>query len=114
MAIEMINDVNICNEFKHFENKTQGVYPVDNWEITYDFQKTQSNFPFSDSKFVNILIWEASGYFVREQKKYDGMFAYAEIIDIAGGQIWYSSFFGETAGEDAFRWATDKANKELN
>jgi hypothetical protein len=42
------------------------------------------------------------------------MFAYSEVIDEYTGEIFFKQFFGETSEDDAFRWATDKANKQLN
>lgn len=100
------------NLFRSFKNPSHQFSPV-NWELTYNFQKTENSFPFADSKCIDIYIWESSGFDERGQSTYHGMYAYAEVVDSADGEMWVESFFGETSGQDAYRWATDKANKEL-
>lgn len=88
---------------------------VNDWVLVYDFQKTSHNFPFTDTdKILTIQIWESSGFDKRNESTLPSMFAYAEVSDEADGELWFKSFFGETSGDDAFRWANDKATKELN
>lgn len=101
---------------KHFNVKQHSsMEPVDDWVLVYDFQKESHDFPFSSNqKCLTVKIWESSARDVGNQRKYSSMFAYAEVIDEADGELWHQSFFGETCGDDAFRWANDKTNKELN
>ena len=103
------------NKFRSFKNSNYQFSPV-SWELVYNFQKTENNFPFQDSqdsKCMSIYIWGSSGFDERNQSIYGGMYAYAEVVDAASGQMWFESFFGETSENDAFRWATDKAMKQL-
>lgn len=98
--------------FRSFKNSSHQFSPV-NWELVYNFQKSEHSFPFTNSKCIDIYIWGSSGFDERGQSTYHGMYAYAEVVDSADGEMWVESFFGETSEDDALRWATDKANKEL-
>lgn len=87
---------------------------VDDWKKVYDFQLESNDFPFSNGqKCITINVWEASGVDKKDGSLFSSMFAYAEVLDPADGEAWNNTFFGESCGDDAFRWATDKANKEL-
>lgn len=88
---------------------------VNDWKLVWDYQKASHSFPFTnDEKVLTIQIWESSAFDKRNESRLASMFAYAEVSDQADGELWHQSFFGETSGDDAFRWANDKANKELN
>lgn len=88
---------------------------INDWVLVHDFQKATHSFPFINTdKILTVKIWESSAFDKRNQSRLGSMFAYAEVLDEADGELWYQSFFGETSSDDAFRWANDKADKELS
>jgi hypothetical protein len=101
---------------KHFDIKPHySLDLVNDWNLVWDFQKAGHSFPFTNNeKVLTIKIWESSAFDKRSQSRLGSMFAYAEVSDEADGELWHQSFFGETSGDDAFRWANDKADKEIN
>ena len=113
MTVQMIKNVKICNDFNNFENKSNGVHVVDDWRKTFDFQRSDGCFPFTDAKTLTIYIWEASGYYPFRDKKYHNMFAYTEVIDPSNGKVWSESFFGESSGMEAYQWAMHRADEEI-
>lgn len=90
-----------------------GMTVLHDWVKVYDFQKEDSSIGSFQNNIVTICVWAASGYDGKVNRTYPGMFAYAEVIDEYGGQMWFNQFFGETSEDDAFRWANDKAIKVL-
>ena len=88
---------------------------VNDWYLVWNFQRASHSFPLvNDEKVLTVQIWESSAFDKRNQSILNSMFAYAEVSDEADGELWHQSFFGEKSGHDAFRWANDKADKELN
>jgi hypothetical protein len=115
-AIKMNIKSNWIMNSNEFNTDETGMTLLHDWVKTYDFQKEQNNHPFSSpaNRIVTVNIWISSGYDAKTNKTYGGMFAYSEVIDEYTGEIFFKQFFGETSEDDAFRWANDKAIKQLN
>jgi len=87
---------------------------VNTWYLVWNYQRSSPSFPITDEKVLTVKIWESSAFDKRNQSTLNSMFAYAEVSDEADGELWHQSFFGEKSGHDAFKWANEKADKELN
>ena len=104
-------------EFRNYKNPTPlGVkcIPLHDWIDEYNFQQENTNFPFSfDSKPITIKVWSCTAYYELENKTYQGMYAYAEVIAEQTGEFQFKSLFGEESVDACLRWALDVSNNML-
>jgi hypothetical protein len=84
---------------------------VNDWIKVYDLQKEDSLIGSFTNVVVTIYVWSTPGYDQKQNRKYDGMFSYAEVWCEELNEVRCEQFFGETSETDALRWANDKSNE---